>query len=482
MSPDDGLDRVVDQPGVLILDLDETLYLRNSTEDFIATAAPATLARVVLKLLDIVRPWELTGGQPTRDVWRTAVICLLMPWTFLLWRRRAVLRAREFTNEPLLAACRNRADETVIATLGFEPIVKPLLAAMGLSNARLVACPLFGFGARRKGKLALVTAALGAETVRRSSVLTDSPEDMPLLEACARPALVKWPKARYEIAHAKVYLPLEYLARVKRPGQRYFLRGVVLDDFSFWLLASIALAATAIPFALGLFLLLLSFWTIYEQGYVDNDDIAARYEADPKLTPEYFSAPVARSTVAPWMWAIATGAAALFLLRYPDTPTVYDALCWAAVLAVTASFFRLYNRYDKHTRVWMFLVLQMLRSGAFIVLVTVPPIAIAALMAHALARWLPYYTYRYAHTDWSNTRTALLRLVLFILLAIGLELTAGIDAIANLTAAALLAWIIFRARRDLLAAAQSAHRIDGAAPDRLRSAEPAALAPTKQQP
>ncbi len=35
----------------------------------------------------------------------------------------------------------------------------------------------------------------------------------------------------------------------------------------------------------GLLFLLLSFWAVYERGYVDNDEIAARYEREPTLNP-----------------------------------------------------------------------------------------------------------------------------------------------------------------------------------------------------
>lgn len=468
-SPEEALAGVVAQPGLLLLDLDETLYLRNSTEDFIATAAPATLARIILKLLDLLRPWHLTGGQPTRDVWRTALICVLMPWTLLLWRRRVASRAALFTNRPLLAACKARQGETVVATIGFRPIVEPLIAAMELKEWRVVSCPLFGFRARRNGKLALVTSALGAQTVQQAAVLTDAPEDLALLEACARPALVNWPDARYEAAHATTYLPLEYLARVKRPGQRYFLHGVLLDDFAYWLIASLALAQAPLVFTLGLFLLLISFWTIYEQGYVDNDEVAQRYEADPKLTREYFLAPVERAVVAPWLWATATGAAALCLLRYPEAPTLTDGAIWTVVLVGTFYFFRLYNRYDKRSRVWLFLGLQTLRSCAFVVLVPIPLIAVEALMAHVIARWVPYYTYRYGNTDWKHTRTALLRLVLFLLLSAGLVLSEGIAAITTWTALALLAWTTFRARRDIIETFRSARRIDRPAPDEARA-------------
>ena len=49
---------VLTHTGPVLLDFDETLYLRNSTEDFIDCARPAVLALLVLRLLDFIRPWR----------------------------------------------------------------------------------------------------------------------------------------------------------------------------------------------------------------------------------------------------------------------------------------------------------------------------------------------------------------------------------------------------------------------------------------
>ena len=32
-----------------------------------------------MKMLELLSPWRFTGGERTRDVWRVAVICLLLP-------------------------------------------------------------------------------------------------------------------------------------------------------------------------------------------------------------------------------------------------------------------------------------------------------------------------------------------------------------------------------------------------------------------
>ncbi len=459
-TPETALAELGAYRGTLLVDLDETLYLRNSTEDFLDTARPGLLALLLLKCVDVLKPWHLTGGAPTRDVWRVGLVMALLPWTLWRWRRRAPQLAAAHGNAALLAALRARALPVTIATVGFRPLVEPLVAAFALPGADVIATGV-SFTDRRQGKLLRVTAALGADAVAGAMVLTDSPEDQPLLDPCAHPLYVLGPEARYVAALSGVYLPTEYLGRVKRPGERNFLRGVLQDDFAYWVLASIALAVHPLYHGAGLLLLLFSFWAIYERGYVDNDLVARDYEQDPKLTSAFFNSPVATPALQPWLWAAALGAAGIFVLRYPDLPVQADGLRWAALLLGTYGWFCLYNRMDKGTRVWMFSVLQLARTAAFAVLVPVPLIGVAALAAHVVARWVPYYVYRHGGKNWPDLQPPLIRLMFFVLITLLLSLAAGSASLfENYTALALLLWTAFRARHDLVLAARSARRID----------------------
>ncbi len=92
-------------------------------------------------------------------------------------------------------------------------------------------------------------------------------------------------------------MPGEYISRIKRPGERDIIRGILLEDFAFWLLSSIGLAIDPSTHLVGLLLLLLSFWAIYGRGYVDNDLVASRYEADPQLSAAFGSVWVATRQV-----------------------------------------------------------------------------------------------------------------------------------------------------------------------------------------
>jgi hypothetical protein len=458
VDPETALSAVRSFEGTVLVDLDETLYLRNSTEDFIDSARPCVLALLVLRLLDLIQPWRWTGGEETRDVWRVRLIRLLFPWVGRCWRARVEQLANSFSNEPLLEVLRQRREPPIVATVGFAPIVTPLVAALGLPQARIVATN--SFDERRRGKARLAFAALGEDTVRKGMVITDSPQDLPLLAACAWPLRTVWPGASYRPALSHVYLPGQYLSRVKRPGERYILRGILQEDFAFWVLASLALAPYPPLHLAGLVFLLVSFWAIYERGYVDNDLIAARYESDPKLSPSFREMPVATPRLAPWVWAALCGVAALFLLRWPQAPQPEDFAIWGTVLLGTHALFWVYNRFDKGTRVWLFPGLQLARAACFTTLVPIVPVGAVALGAHVLARWMPYYAYRSGSKHWPDAPFCLTRLMFFGLLGLLIEASDGLSVLFNWSAAALLAWNLFRARPELLAALRGARRLD----------------------
>ena len=175
VSPDAAIGAIRDHRGPILLDLDETLYLRNSTEDFIDTARPRLVALLLMRLLDMIKPWRWTGGEVTRDVWRVRLVTLLLPRTGHHWRQRVASLATAFTNLRLLAALDTHGGTPIIATAGFHPIVAPLVAALGLPQAQIVAARSSGFADRRAGKLHLSRGVLGDDTVQRALVLTDSP-------------------------------------------------------------------------------------------------------------------------------------------------------------------------------------------------------------------------------------------------------------------------------------------------------------------
>jgi hypothetical protein len=445
MAPDAALRAIAAFGGLVLVDLDETLYLSNSTEDFIDVVRPALPAAILLRLLDGVQPWCLTGGETTRDAWRVRLILLLFPWAGMLWRKHVGRLAAQFANRPLLTQLQNRQPAPIVATAGFLPIVLPLLAALGVPETRVIGSRANTFADRRSGKLHRVREALGESALRGAMVVTDSLQDLPLLQLCATPVYTTWPDARYRRALSGVYLPGQYISLVKRPGERYFLRAILQEDFALWVICSIALADAPWPHVIGLLLLLVSFWTIYERGYVDNDLMGAKHETNPRLSAAFFEAPVATPFWQPWIWAAAFGAAGAWVLR-AGSPTWLDAAKWAGVLIATYAWFAVYNRTDKAARTWMFSVLQFARAAAFTVLVPIEPIGAMALGAHVLARWTPYYLYRLRGSEWpGGIAVGPIRTLFFAVLAVLLAIATGWHSLINWTAYALFAWSLYRA-------------------------------------
>jgi hypothetical protein len=455
--PDAALAAVCAYEGPLLIDFDETLYLRNSTEDFIDCARPGVLALLLLRVLDVLRPWRLTGGVDTRDTWRVCAIATLFPWTRWRWRAMVVFFA-DYVNQELKAALKARVQHPVIVTTGFKSIIAPLLASMGFADAPLIAARMYSFADRRNGKLQMAKRELGAETVGCSLVLTDSVNDMEMLQSCARPLRTLWPQARYRPALGGVYLPGEYISQIKHPGEHYIFRGILQEDFAFWLLSSIGLAINPATHLVGLLLLLVSFWAIYERGYVDNDLVAARYEADPKLSATFGSVGVATPAVQPWIWALLAGATGVAILHPHTMAFVMHFAGWLAVLISTYACFVLYNRLDKMTRVWLYVLLQFARSAAFAVVVPIEPAGVAALGAHVLSRWVPYQVYRLSGR-WPNARLELVRLISFALLSLMIVCSLGVSILLTWSALALLLWNVFRARRHIYMVFNSARRL-----------------------
>jgi hypothetical protein len=386
-----------------------------------------------------------------------------MPWSLWTWRSTARRLGRDFANQRLVASLRARDFPPSIVTLGFRPIVEPLIAAMGLRDMPLVAMSPWRFADRLMGKRALVVKAVGEAEVCSALLITDSLDDLDLLQACLCPMRVVWPEARFREAFHDVYLPGLYTSRVKRPGKRYIYRSVISDDYSIWVLASIPFALHTLPHVAGLALLSVSFWAIYETGYIHNDLIGARYEKKPNLSRQFHESPVVTSAVLPWAWAAACGAAGLLLLRWPLAPHAWDLLSWSAVLLLTFFWFRIYNHTDERTRIWLFAGLQALRALSFAAVVSVTMVGTVALLAHVLSRWVPYLGYRVTG-EYNDEELGTSRLLFFVLLCGGLALAVGVEPFWTPTALVLLFWFAFKARRELLRSWRHAHMLTGRKP------------------
>lgn len=195
-------------PAPLILDFDETLWLRNSTEEFLHAMRPSGRERRVLALIERYGPWRLARRRDRRTHWRDwmriASMVRLRPGGLAAWDRGCSGLAMRHVNAPLLRLAREHERETVVVSNGFAPIIRPLLDGMGLGRVRLVAAPIrSGALWRCRGKLHNLTARMGPEMLGQSMVVTDSAEDADILAAARYAYLIKWPEALFRPYRAR---------------------------------------------------------------------------------------------------------------------------------------------------------------------------------------------------------------------------------------------------------------------------------------
>ena len=187
----------------VILDFDETLLLRNSTAEYINSFRPRVVGFVLVILLKIIRPWYwlpgALGGDKTRDWYLVTIPTILLPWMLLLWRKKAKQLAENQSNSEIIRAVEGNADAPIIvASLGFNFIIQPILEQMTIRCDRLVGCRFWlGAGDRNKGKLLMMQEVLSESEIRSAILVTDSQDDLPLLQVVQQPYFVLWSRAKY---------------------------------------------------------------------------------------------------------------------------------------------------------------------------------------------------------------------------------------------------------------------------------------------
>ena len=464
----------IDPNAPLLLDFDETYWLRNSTEAFLDSVRPAWPAGLVLSALEIAKPWRLLPGHEKDHVWRdwlrVLTILVLFPWSLFRWRKVAATLGPEWLN-PALAplVTKKPVGGAWLVTNGFRPIVAPLVDALP-ADARptLLASPLLtGFAWRRLGKRAVVEEALGQERLAAATVITDNDEDGDLLAAAGAPLHLKWPDSRYEPAHAHAYLPFYYMERIKRPHQGH-LRSVVLLDELILLLLVYLWATPSLATLAAIVVLHASFWVIYEILYVENDRVAAEREPAPRLSAAYHQTPHRFSEPLAWLTGLTLGLAGIGLLQlapaYSGPGLDLGAALWTLFLLALRVLAYVYNHVDKTTRIPLYLVLQAFKLAGLALLLPLPQAALPLLAAHLAGQWLPYLVYRARKTAVADAWALpahLYRLVLALVLTAFWALSSWstgsqLETAAIAQLAAGLAFFALKARRELQRLASNA--------------------------
>ena len=417
-GPDAAIRSARDCSGLMILDLDETLYLRNSSQDFLAHAWPAPVAVFLLRAVERLRPWRRTGDE-TADVWRTMLVTLFMPWVWLTWGRTGRALGKGHANSALIDAVNDSKAELIVATLGFKPIVAPLIEGLGLRQTRVIGCRLFSFRDRKSGKLAILQRTIPPDALNGAMVITDSLDDRDLLAVCKHPVRVIWPDARYVPAARRLGFTFEYTSKIKRPGVR-FVRKIFVQDFACWLLVA-ANAIVANPFnLLATLFFFIGFWSIYEIGYLENDLMSAR-ETDGVLSTTFDHERIRGLSGGLYLNCLVMSVIGLILAR----ANLAQAIGWAGALAATRLAYFVFNRVDKGTRSWLYLPLQIGRIFAIAAVFPMDGVAKAVCAGFAVAQWMAYIMYRERRVDgrysWPKLDVEFIWLILYVLFVIIIE-------------------------------------------------------------
>lgn len=415
----------------VILDFDETLFLRNSTEAYLDAVYPRPLGATALVALKAIRPWRWFPEQyreddVAKDWFLVVAMTLLFPWTRWVWQGRAKKLANAYSNRTLIQAVEaNPQAKVVIATLGFDLVVMPLIRHLPMDlgagrSCQVIACRFWqGLRDRARGKRAMVTEALGKSAVGSAVAVTDAQKDWPLLSAVATPCLLTWPEAKFIPAMADVYVPLFYSEKVKNPKNSHIAKRVLMGHWAFLVIALSFLSPHPVINALSLLLLTFSYWCVYEVGYQENDLIGEKYESKPILSETYiaYKSRINLTNIpAPWYAAMGIAIPGLLLLEVSQrsapisstlanlgelwSPVLFGGLIWMALLVAVRLTFWVYNQFNEEARIWIYPILQIQKLFGFTLLAGTNVVGALLLLSLLLCRWLHYSIYRCGGDRW----------------------------------------------------------------------------------
>lgn len=187
----------------VIIDFDETLLLRNSTAEYLNSIRPRLVGFILIIILKVFRPWvwlpKPFRGDKVRDWLLVVIPTILLPWTIFLWQKKAIKLAQDHSNSEIIKAVSNNPNcPIIVASLGFNWIINPILQNLPIRHDRLIGCGFWqGMRDRSKGKLAMMQEALSESEIKSAILVTDSEDDLPLLQVVDQPYLVIWSLAQY---------------------------------------------------------------------------------------------------------------------------------------------------------------------------------------------------------------------------------------------------------------------------------------------
>lgn len=400
----------------VVLDFDHTVILDNSTERFLKATRPQMLAFLACMLADSVvgaaGRFGLCKPERWRDFMRVLLVTLLLPWSWPYWALTVKRRLRNMINQPLVdAVVAAQPAEITIISFGMHHLVAPLARALPFKS-RLICCAAFPrfMNLRKCGKVDALCEVLPTEVLEKSLFVTDSREDAPLFDYIGRSFLIEWtpypPKAFW-----RLYLPMRYAVQGKYSKRRYFSSQILKEDFLLLLLAYQFSPANWFSLAF----LFVSFYSVYELGYYDNDHKAAKKEKTPTLTREAVTFNATGMRIRAWCWALALGAMGIFLpvgtAFWPERVDNY--LIWLCVLLAMYGVFFVFNTLKPQHRIYVFPFLHAFKTFSFALAIPITILGVLLLVSQILIQTCNYLIYRFGG-DTSKFNRQTYRLVFFI--------------------------------------------------------------------
>ena len=393
----------------LILDFDHTLFLSNSTEEYLDCAYPKVLVALILAFIEGFKPWRLFPQDNARFIYRDAIrvwtITLLFPWTLLVWRWKSSKLAQRYANTEILdVAIAHDWTTKVIASNGFKFILIPLLNALNFQYDILISSQ-FGQlknGVRGRGKLDILQRDYGDRlSLDKASFITDNDDDTDLLGAVRNPVQQVWDNARHFRACQNTYIPFVYTEGSDRGNKNHVINTILLTNYLILLMSYGMSSAFSIYNAIALLCLSVSFWCIYEAGYYENDFHEVNHEdtkGEGKKILKFANYPV---EVGAWTWGGAIALIGIVAYFSQGDPSLAEwktygvgLSIWAAWLLVVRLTFRIYNYSQRPVRVLLYPVLQIFRLAGPVLFLPLNVLGICLIVAQATSRWVWYLVYR----------------------------------------------------------------------------------------
>lgn len=272
----------------------------------------------------------------------------------------------------------------------------------------------------------------------------------------------------------KDYIPLLYSEKIKRPDKHFFLYTILGEDFIILLLSFAYPSSHPWVHGIGLFLLQIAFWCIYELGYIENDLIAEKFEEDAVLSYSYKSYKSYFPLWQPWLWSFILSFLGLIILSnnitIEDSPINFalfnnynnnlfwvaqNLIKWIIFLVALRGIFHIYNYINKQNRTWFYLLLQTCRYCGFLVIFTTNIVGLTFLLSKVLTRSIQYIIYRYlsiknSSWPWEFPRYFYCLLIYLLLLGVLAINERDFSLIANLQVLLITAFCIGRGAKQFL--------------------------------